>query len=566
MTPRFSNLVYDTRPHQGVLASSAINRSFETGRPAVLCDDGCSDFELPGLFGDLPAIDPAKAPVLFDDQHETLAALRKSVAAGHKSPMVQAATGSGKTVLTVALARDAYAKWEKREPATRPAKALVFVVPKKDLVGQTAKRFREGGVNRVGMLGDGFKQDLDAPILITTWQSLKNRPELMDTVITVIDEAHKLAEFLKTWMKDARGRVLFIGLSATPDAPGLGLYFDDHVKGGTVEALTQKGRLSPWRCFYGKVQPDMQGVRTLKGEWHEGQTTERVTKKEVIGDIVQNWLERGENRPTVCFALNRVHAKELRLAFDDVGVKTGYIDHKTPQDERDDIAAKSKSGEIQVVLNIRCLTEGSDWPWLSCGILAAPYKQARTYAQVVGRFLRTATGKADAILFDHSTSTARFIDEGFVSSIYKLDFDFELDKGTDKRKAAAERKKYEAKEAKEEPCKRCGFLKPAGVRRCPECKFEALPPSGVVILPGELKEAGGKVVKITKETKQAWWGQLLAVAVERKYKPGWASNKYKDKFGVWPRGLDDIPQIPTPEVRNWIKSRDIAWAKSARRA
>ena len=536
-------------------------------KPSLLDDDGCSDWDEQELFPTL-AVDPLKAPVLFDDQEETLSELRHSVRTGHTRPMVQAATGSGKTVLTVALTRDAYAKWEKRDPEERPAKALIFIVPKKDLVSQTAKRFREGGVNDVGMLGDGFKRDLDAPVLVTTWQSLKNRPELMDTVIAVIDEAHKLPEFIKRWMKEAKD-VLFIGLSATPDAPGLGKYFDDHVKGGTVEELTEKGRLSPWRCFYGKVQPDMTGVRTLKGEWHEGQTTERVTNKELVADIVQNWLEHGENRPTVCFCLNRVHAKELRLAFDDAGVRTGYIDYKTDGDERKAVEEKSKSGKIQVVLNVRCLVEGSDWPWLSCGILAAPYKQARTYTQIVGRFLRTTAGKDDAVLFDHSTSTARFIDEGMVRSIYKLDFDFSLDSGADKSKGCAARKKYEAKEAKEEPCPRCGFLKPAGVRRCPECKFEALPPSGVVVLPGKLTEVGGsssKKARATRAEKQSWYGQLVFLASSHGYKDGWISRKYKEKFGVWPRGLSGTPVVPTIEVKNWVKSRQIAWAKSRKEA
>ena len=47
MNPRFSNFLPDTvnTPHKGILAHTALNRSHEAGKKAVLCDDGCSDFE-----------------------------------------------------------------------------------------------------------------------------------------------------------------------------------------------------------------------------------------------------------------------------------------------------------------------------------------------------------------------------------------------------------------------------------------------------------------------------------------------------------------------------------------
>jgi hypothetical protein len=56
---------------------------------------------------------------------------------------------------------------------------------------------------------------------------------------------------------------------------------------------------------------------------------------------------------------------------------------------------------------------------------------------------------------------------------------------------------------------------------------------------------------------------LAYIAVERGYKPGWSAHKFKEKFGVWPP-WDARPQPiePTPEVRSWVRSRQIAYAKS----
>ena len=49
---------------------------------------------------------------------------------------------------------------------------------------------------------------------------------------------------------------------------------------------------------------------------------------------------------------------------------------------------------------------------------------------------------------------------------------------------------------------------------------------------------------------------------ERGYKPGWVAHKYKERFGTWPAyGAKPLPQAPSPEVRSWVRSRMIAYAK-----
>jgi DNA repair protein RadD len=59
-------------------------------------------------------------------------------------------------------------------------------------------------------------------------------------------------------------------------------------------------------------------------------------------------------------------------------------------------------------------------------------------------------------------------------------------------------------------------------------------------------------------------GQLLYIAKERNYQPGWAAHKYKGKFGDWPARSwrYGAPMLPTAEIRACIKSRQIAYAKA----
>ena len=64
-------------------------------------------------------------------------------------------------------------------------------------------------------------------------------------------------------------------------------------------------------------------------------------------------------------------------------------------------------------------------------------------------------------------------------------------------------------------------------------------------------------------TRAQWHAMLASIGIERGYKPGWAAYKYKEKFGAWPPyGATPTPIDPTPEVRSWVRSRLIAYAKN----
>jgi hypothetical protein len=78
-----------------------------------------------------------------------------------------------------------------------------------------------------------------------------------------------------------------------------------------------------------------------------------------------------------------------------------------------------------------------------------------------------------------------------------------------------------------------------------------------------MKELAGSASN--REDKQRFYSELVFVAQSRGYKPGWSAIKYKEKYGVYPRGLQDIPEIPSNSTLKWIQSRQIAWAKSKRR-
>ena len=68
-------------------------------------------------------------------------------------------------------------------------------------------------------------------------------------------------------------------------------------------------------------------------------------------------------------------------------------------------------------------------------------------------------------------------------------------------------------------------------------------------LPGELTELTGTM---TKADKQHWWSQLQWYVKSQGWSNGRAAHVYRDKFGVWPRGLSDTAAVPTAEVVKFI--------------
>ena len=94
-------------------------------------------------------------------------------------------------------------------------------------------------------------------------------------------------------------------------------------------------------------------------------------------------------------------------------------------------------------------------------------------------------------------------------------------------------------------------------------------PKDVEVIDGELgllTRDGAVENAITTAYKNLFHGQLLWIARERGYKPGWAAYKYKEKFGAWPRRNHVEPIAPLQATWSWVRSKQIAYAKAMQKA
>ncbi|MEM6461663.1 MAG: DEAD/DEAH box helicase [Pseudomonadota bacterium] len=484
---------------------------------------------------------------LRDYQQQAIAQLRLSIRSGKKRPMLQLPTGGGKTLLSAHIIAGARSK----------GKRVCFVVPALSLIDQTVTAFFDEKLSDIGVIqADHPMTDGSKPIQVASIQTISRR-EFPETDIVIVDEAHKAFKAIFQWMKD-RPDVLFIGLSATPWARGLGKYYDDLIIGTTTRQLIEDGYLSRFRAF-APTHPDLSDVKTVAGDYHEGQLAAAMNQPHITADVVETWLKLGENRPTLCFGVDRAHAQSLQEAFEKAGMSAAYMDAFTDRHERSRVQRAFASGNVKVVCNVGVLTTGVDWD-VRCLILARPTKSEMLFTQIVGRGLRMAEGKQDCLVLDHTDTTSRL---GFVTDIHRHTLD-------DGQPLAKKRKQVEAAKLPKE-CPSCCFLKPAKVHKCSNCGFAPKLESNVVAIDGELAELSTKhQAKNNQATswpmKENFIGQLRFIAQEKGRSEGWVAHSYKDKFGVWPND-ERVKHAPmtlgaSREVRNWVLAKDIRFAKS----
>ncbi len=463
--------------------------------------------------------------------------IRSSLAKGNRRVVCQLPTGGGKSLMAAKITEGA------REKSNR----VIFTVPAVSLIDQTVAAFEAEGIENIGVMQANHpRTNAGAPVQVASVQTLGRRLVPWASVI-IVDEAHISSTIVKKLMND-RPDVVFIGLSATPWRRGMGEQWQDLVVAATTRDLIEGGYLSPFRVF-AAAHPDLAGVRTVAGDYHEGELAERMGEGALCADVVTTWLEKAEARPTLVFSVNRAHAAQLHERFTAAGVSSAYVDMNTDRVERALIERRFRQGDVQVACSVRTLTTGVDWP-VACIVDAAPTRSEMLHVQKIGRGLRVNPPWPDCLILDHSDNTLRL---GMVTDIHHE----YLDDGRPKQASQSERSVPLPKE-----CGICGFIKPPKTRICPACGHEAVAQAGVEVLDGELVEITPKrKAELTKDEKQIFWSMALWLDESRGKGRKLALALYKGKFGVWPRGLSDTPTEPDSKFMNYEKSRRIAYAK-----
>ena len=434
-------------------------------------------------------------------QAKALDDLRAAYRAGHRAPVLVMATGGGKSHTAADIIRSAVAR----------GRRVWFMAHLREILDTTsAKLTAEGIAHSYIMAGRAYDQA--APVHVVMVQTAVRRIDnLPRPDLIVIDECHLAVANTYRQVVEAVGNPTLLGLTATParlDGRGLREMFDTLVQSCDTADLQAQGLLVPIR-YYAPSRPDLSGIRTVAGEYAQGELADRMNRPSITGDAVAHYARLAHGRPCVVFCTSVRHAEDTADAFRQAGYRATAISGETATDERTGALERLRSGDLDVVVNCQLWVAGVDCPVIGCVILLAPTKSVTKYLQSIGRGLRTAPGKADLVVLDHAGNA-------FTHGLPTEPREWNLD---------AAPKKPKLREDEVEPvrqCERCYFVHaPAPV--CPSC--------GHVhpVKERKLKQQAGDLEELreVKREKRQQVGRartisdLIAIAKERNYAMGW---------------------------------------------
>ena len=335
-------------------------------------------------------------------QLHAVAKARALMAEGKRSICLVAPTGAGKTCISAHIIHSALSK----------SKRVLFLAHRRELIDQCAAKLRDLGIWNYNVVLSGHPQSRNpgAPMQIASIQTLIRR-EYPPADLVIVDEAHHSAAGQYQTLLANYPEAYVLGLTATPerlDGKGLDGIFHDLLEVATVPELIDSGFLVAPTCLgpsqemAAQLKATLATVKVRCGDYAEGALGDAMDNATLVGDIVAHWQEWAPGQRTIVFAASILHSQHIIQQFTEAGVAAAHLDGGMETPERERILAAWRRGDIQVVSNCQILTEGFDFPELSCCILARPTKSVALFLQMCGRVLRTAPGKSGALILDHA--------------------------------------------------------------------------------------------------------------------------------------------------------------------
>jgi ribosomal protein L32 len=104
----------------------------------------------------------------------------------------------------------------------------------------------------------------------------------------------------------------------------------------------------------------MDGVKITAGEFDEKETSKRSLQ--VVGDVVKEYLEKGESRKFICSAVDTAHVYELQRQFLAAGINCAAYTYKETEEDRDEILREYRKANstIHGLITVTAASKGFD--------------------------------------------------------------------------------------------------------------------------------------------------------------------------------------------------------------
>lgn len=333
-------------------------------------------------------------------QSGALDAVRNAYRENCRAPLLVAPTGSGKTCMFAEITRS----------AAKRGKRVLLLAHRIELVDQIIAALTEADTP-CDVIAAGYGRRRGS-VIVASVQTLVRRLENVPAPdLIIIDEAHHVAsgntwsKVLAEWPNAHR-----LGVTATPvrlDGRGLGENFDRMIMGPTVAELTAQGFLAPARMF-APPSMDTSELHMRHGEYVHAEVEALADKPSITGDALTHYRKYAAGKPAIVFCTSIAHAEHVATQFREGGFQAASLNGGTAPEIRRRAMDEFRRGVLQVMASCDLFGEGLDVPGIHVGILLRPTASMGLYLQQVGRCLRVAPGKEQAVILDHAGNVSRF--------------------------------------------------------------------------------------------------------------------------------------------------------------
>ena len=375
------------------------------------------------------------------------------------NPIIEACVGSGKSMMVAMIAQRAISEY----PSTR----ILVIVPSKELLQQNVEELHRVWPRAdVGVYSASVnKKQLGRAVTYATIGSVFRKAHIMGRVdLILIDECHlvstKDAGMYRQLINDLRsfGSIArAVGLTGTPFR-GNGIWltageealFSGIASSVRIRELLDLGFLAPLRSAGASKLIESSSVRMSGDDFVVSELAKVSDRDDIVQSACDEIVKVARDRKKwLVYCVTIEHADNVCDALLRRGVSAAVIVGDTPSAVRESRIAAFRSGTLQCLVSVAVLTTGFNVREVDFLALLRATNSPVLYTQILGRALRTAEGKTDALIADFTDTTERM---GPVDSI--------TGRLPSSRKGGEGPIKY---------CESCGSVNPAGATHCSSC-------------------------------------------------------------------------------------------------
>lgn len=309
----------------------------------------------------------------------------------YKRGVIKAPTGSGKTILMLALA------------SSFRQHRILILCHTKDLMKQLSEEFEDRGFD-VGLVGGGNKET-DRQVTIGLRQSvikLRNQLPKMGYNVVMVDECHHLTAFSGQYAK-ILNRIyapIRFGFTATlPESEQAQLVITGLLGPLIKEVTIQKGAEEKFlakpviKLLRPSTDHQVRRLRRYDEVYNQG-VVNRLARNALIAEAARKSMDTGK---IVLIIVTRVaHGQTLNLMIP--GSK--FVYGNTDADTRDQVRHALSRRKEKCVICTAVWREGVNIPSLNVVINAAGGKSEIMTLQAIGRGLRKTSDKDEVVIID----------------------------------------------------------------------------------------------------------------------------------------------------------------------